>query len=195
MLRAKRNQLKVDNWILNQVDPKRDVEILYSFDCGDSDLNEYFQKESLLNKLALVGQPYYLYDATVAKIIPVALIDLCNDSVRKEGSKRQPGYLQVANVEEGKQFAFLPAVKITRFGVNKSFQRLNIGSHALNMVKTLFITTNRTGCRFITVDAYNKPEVKKIYKKNGFKFFYDKDKNKHTRSMFFDLKRLLLPHN
>jgi GNAT superfamily N-acetyltransferase len=193
MLRTKRNQLKVDNWILDQVDSKCDVEILSSFDCGDSDLNEYFQKESLLNKSALVGQPYFLYDATVDKIVPVALIDLCNDSIRKEGSKRQPGYLKVADIEEGKQFTFLPAVKITRFGVNKPFQRLNIGSHALNMVKTLFITENRTGCRFITVDAYNKTEVKNFYQKNDFKFFYDKDENKHTRSMFFDLKRLILP--
>lgn len=53
MLRKKRNCLQIDNWILNQIDPDRHAEILATFDCGDHDLNEYFQKDALLNKAAL----------------------------------------------------------------------------------------------------------------------------------------------
>lgn len=191
MLRKERNRLQVDDWILNQIDPGRYEEILSSFDCGDPDLNEYFQKDALLNKAALVGQPYYLYEAT-AETIPVALIDLCNDSVRRESSKRQPGYSGIADVEETKQYPFLPAVKITRFGVNKYFQGMHVGSHTLNMIKKLFITENRTGCRFLTIDAYNEKKVLRFYQKNEFQFFYDKDQDKRTRSMFYDLKRLIL---
>ena len=101
--------------------------------------------------MALVGQPYFLYENSTDEIIPVALIDLCNDAVRKESSKRQPGYKDVIDIHETKQFPFLPAVKITRIGVAKQFQRHNFGSHLLNMVKRLFLTENRTGCRFITV--------------------------------------------
>ena len=40
------------------------------------------------------------------------------------------------------------------------------------------------------VDAYNQPKVINFYEKNGFKKLTDKDKNKNTRSLFFDLKRL-----
>lgn len=191
MLRKERNRLQVDDWILNQISPEQHGEILSSFDCGDRDLNEYFQEEALLNKAALVGQPYYLYEAT-AETIPVALIDLCNDSVRRKSSKQQPGYSQAADVEESKHYPFLPAVKITRFGVNLPFQGNDLGSHTLNMIKKLFITENRTGCRFLTIDAYNNEKVLYFYQKNEFKFFYDKDKDKATRSMFYDLKRLVL---
>lgn len=191
MLRKERNRLQVGDWILNQIDPQQHTEILSSFDCGDPDLNEYFQEEALLNKAALVGQPYYLYEAT-AETIPVALIDLCNDSVRRKSSKQQPGYLQAADVEKSKHYPFLPAVKITRFGINLPFQGMDLGSHTLNIIKKLFITENRTGCRFLTVDAYNNNKVLHFYQKNKFKFFYNKDKDKATRSMFFDLKRLVL---
>lgn len=55
---------------------------------------------------------------------------------------------------------------------------MNIGSHTLNMIKKLFVTENRTGCRFITVDAYNNEEVLQFYQKNEFQFFYDKDEDK-----------------
>jgi len=55
-----------------------------------------------------------------------------------------------------------------------------------------FHYNNRTGCRFLTVDAYNRDNILKFYTKNDFQFFYDKDKNRKTRAMFFDLKRLNL---
>ncbi|SLM30375.1 hypothetical protein MTBBW1_2200029 [Desulfamplus magnetovallimortis] len=56
----------------------------------------------------------------------------------------------------------------------------------------LFLLDNRTGCRLITVDAYNDSKVLKFYQKNDFSLFSEKDKNKKTRAMFFDLKRLVL---
>ena len=34
----------------------------------------------------------------------MALIDLCNDSVRRKSSKQQPGYSQAADVEEAKHY-------------------------------------------------------------------------------------------
>ena len=59
---------------------------------------------------------------------------------------------------------------------------------------------NKTGCRFIVVDAYNKQRVLSYYANNGFKFlfkteedeklYYEVDANSdiHTRLMYFDLK-------
>ena len=60
------------------------------------------------------------------------------------------------------------------------------------MAKKFFLEDNRTGCRFMTVDAYNNDRVIKFYKKNGFQFLSNKDTNKKTRIMYFDLKRLAL---
>jgi len=54
----------------------------------------------------------------------------------------------------------------------------------------MFLRDNRTGCRFMTVDAYNNPQVINFYQKNGFAFLSEADQKKETRSMYFDLKRL-----
>lgn len=193
MLQRERNSLQINDWMLEQIYPDTNPGILDSFDCGNPDLNDYFRNDAMRNKDALVGQPYFLYHADDDYHTPVALLDLCNDAVRKNGSKQQPGYLEAAEIESEKQFAFLPAVKITRFGVNLPFQKIGIGSNSLNMVKVLFITDNRTGCRFLTVDAYNRPETLNFYLKNEFKFFTEKDKDKNTRAMFFDLRRFVVP--
>ncbi|MCK5591457.1 MAG: hypothetical protein KAI72_05830 [Candidatus Pacebacteria bacterium] len=53
------------------------------------------------------------------------------------------------------------------------------------MVKEMFLSDNRTGCRFITVDAYIKSTG--FYQKNEFEFYHSSDDDKNTRIMFFDL--------
>jgi hypothetical protein len=50
-------------------------------------------------------------------------------------------------------------VKIGRFGVNKKLHRSGIGTQQMKFIKHLFTLENKTGCRYITVDAYNKSEI------------------------------------
>ncbi len=59
-----------------------------------------------------------------------------------------------------------PAVKIGRLGVDKEFQGQHIGSDILSYVKRLFVTNNRTGCAFVTVDALRSAVP--FYLQNGF---------------------------
>lgn len=178
-----RNEIVKDGWALTKV---TNNDILFTFNCGDPDLNEYFQKDALHHKEALITQTYCL-KATEEPDFPVALIDLCNDSIRLEKFK-----IEQPDLHENKRYPFLPAVKITRLGVSVLVQKHGIGSHLINMVKCLFLTQNRTGCRFLTVDAYNNEDQKAInfYKRNGFQHFSNKDETKRTRAMFFDLKRI-----
>lgn len=49
------------------------------------------------------------------------------------------------------------------------------------------VVKNKTGCRFITIDAYNKNNVLSFYQRNDFKFLTEKDKNETTRTMYYDL--------
>ena len=168
-------------WVLRKVE---DQAICDAFDCGDNDLNEYFHVDAPLHKVELLTQTYYLQDNTRPDLV-LALLDFCNDAVHIER------YRGTVEIDPRKRYRYLPAVKLTRFGVQKEFQGKNIGTHALNMTKKLFITDNRTGCRFLTVDAYNNPRTLSFYEKNGFKVFSDKDKEKATRAMFFDLRRLV----
>lgn len=175
-----RNEFVDGPWILKKVE---NIAICYSFDCGDNDLNEYFHVDAILHKKELLTQTYCLEVRAMPDLV-IALLDFCNDTVQLKE------YSGAIDIDARKRYPSLPAVKLTRFGVAKMFQRMNIGTNALNMVKKLFTIDNRTGCRFITVDAYNKPEVINFYEKNEFKLLTHKDKNKDTRSLFFDLKRL-----
>jgi predicted GNAT family N-acyltransferase len=180
-----RNTFVDGDWVLRKVEPQS---LCDSFDCGDDDLNEYFHVDAIHHRRELLGQSYYLHEQSSPYLV-VALIDFCNDTVHLAAYKRAlEKYSDLIPIVEQKRYLYLPAVKITRFGIQKEFQGNNLGSHVLNMVKKFFTTDNRTGCRFVTVDSYTN--VVGFYEKNGFGLLTEKDKNKDSRAMFFDLKRL-----
>lgn len=74
------------------------------------------------------------------------------------------------------------------------------GSQLLGFIKDWFrAEDNKTGCRFLVVDAYNLPQTLNFYTKNGFKFLHKDDAEEKsyyhvcddfisTRLMYFDLK-------
>jgi GNAT superfamily N-acetyltransferase len=150
----------------------------YDFDCGDQDLTEFFLKDAIPHKKELVGVTYFFYDETNKSAI--SFFTVSNDAIRTDSFKE--------DLPEGKRYSFYPAVKIGRFGVNKNYQRQQIGRQTMDFIKRFFITENKTGCRFITIDAYNKSEILEFYRKNGFAFLSEKDINKQTRTMRYDLK-------
>lgn len=48
-----------------------------------------------------------------------------------------------------------------------------VGQQIINYIKIWFIDDeNKTGCRFLVVDAYNKLNVLKFYERNKFKYLY-----------------------
>ena len=50
-----------------------------------------------------------------------------------------------------------------------------------------FLTDNKTGCQFLTVDALNNVETIHFYEKNGFSFVTLLDYNKPSRQMYKNL--------
>ena len=57
-----------------------------------------------------------------------------------------------------------------------------------NFIKTYFLIDNKTGCRFITVDAL--ASAVPFYEKNNFIPLNDEDVNDRTRLLYFDLNDL-----
>ena len=93
-----------------------------------------------------------------------------------------------------------PGVLIGRFGTNIALAGKGYGSAVMDFIKTLFRVNNRTGCRFLIVDAKNKPETLHFYEKNGFKYLIEDEYLEakyvgigvshlplNTRLMYFDL--------
>jgi hypothetical protein len=150
-------------------------------------LNDFFRTEALDHKKELLSETYSLMRATNTKEAPPpALISFCNDNIQLSTSRKKK-----ILPREKRHYEHLPAVKIARLGVASEFQKKNIGTYLINMAKELFLADNRTGCRFITVDAYNNNNVLRFYKNNDFEFLSKKDEKCPTRIMYFDLKRLL----
>jgi hypothetical protein len=78
---------------------------------------------------------------------------------------------------------------------------VHFGSQILCFIKDWFRSKeNKTGCRFVVVDAYNNDETKRFYEKNGFKPLYSDEKDEKlffgidlqedlkTRFYYYDLK-------
>lgn len=77
-------------------------------------------------------------------------------------------------------------MKIGRLGTQKSLAGQGIGREIIDYIKFLFTKSNKTGCRFITVDAHK--DAVGFYLKCGFTFFTEADRDDDTRLMYFDLK-------
>lgn len=88
-----------------------------------------------------------------------------------------------------KRLKSYPAVKLCRLGVDVSAKKHRIGTTILNYIKSMFVIDNKTGCRFLTVDAYLNAVP--FYEKNGFRFMNSEDDDPHTRLMYFDLMDLV----
>jgi len=157
-----------------------------AFDCGDVDLNEYFQVDSANYRNELLTASYCVYRKGLSIQIPIAFVDFCNDAIRRENldaAKRKIHHLK-------RGFKTYPAVKITRIGVKKSLHGCGLGSLMLDAVKRFFFEDMKAGCRFLTLDAY--PDKVGFYKKNQFREMQlsDDAEKRDTIPMFYDLKEL-----
>ncbi|MBF0258630.1 MAG: GNAT family N-acetyltransferase [Desulfamplus sp.] len=198
MLSEKRNEIHNGKFSLIPLSDKESFntpEIL-SFDCGDKDLNEFFHIDAYAHHEQLLAKTYYFQpkEATEIEIFyPVALVSLLNDRIEitkeeRKGDKKGFGKALKKCIPHPKRnYTSFPAVKIGRLGVSIQFQGQEIGTSLLNMIKTLFLTKNRTGCRYLTVDAYS--QSLQFYYKNEFEPLWDKDQNDDQRILYYDLKR------
>jgi GNAT superfamily N-acetyltransferase len=154
----------------------------HDFDCGDTDLNEFFFEDSRLASQELISVTY----AWKQNGKTLGYFSLSNDSVKRELFSKP----QIKNVARPKRYATLPAVKIGRLAVAHKAKKQGIGSNILSFIKVWFTDDNKTGCRFIIVDAYNNEETIHFYKKNHFAFLLKNDELDETRLMIFDLKNI-----
>ncbi len=174
------------------------------FDCGDEDLNAFFQEDAFNYDAQLLGRSYCFLSALEGDI--AAVFTLSNSAIRvaelPSNAKRRLVKL-IPWVKQGRNY---PAVLIGRLGVSRKYRNQKIGSQIIDFIKAWFLSDhNKTGCRFIVVDAYNKEDVLHFYSNdnNKFSFLFKEecqeklynsvptDEILKTRQMYFDLATLL----
>ena len=152
------------------------------FTCGENDLDDFF-----LNDADLYADCLLSNDSIKTRLISP------NDKNRLQRN--------IVNPKRGRSY---PAVLIGRLGVNLEYQGTSshVGRQLMAFIKDWFRhEDNKTGCRFIVVDAYNEEKILRYYERNGFvplyktdvieKQYYDipQDEPLKTRLLYFDLKK------
>jgi len=161
------------------------------FDCGDPDLNEYFKVDSIAASKELIAVTYALYQGEKA----IAYYCVSNDAIRRDlTSNTMFKKIRKLISSPDKRYPSMPAVKIGRFAVDKDVRGTGIGTSLMSGIKYDFTNGNKTGCRFIIVDAYNRPDTTKFYEKNGFSYLSSVDAGKTTRLMYYDLIQFSQPN-
>lgn len=155
-----------------------------AFDCGDSDLNDFILEEAANYREALLAVTYILEDEEQNVL---AYFSLANDRVSLSDfeTKTEFNRFRKNRFVNGKRIKSYPAAKICRLAVEKRAKGMHLGSYLVDFIKSYFVEDNKTGCRFLTVDAY--AEAVPFYLRNEFVPLNDDDKDESTRLLFFDL--------
>lgn len=178
---------------------QRKLEESETFSCGNEDLDDFFQHDAVAYAKDLFGKSYCFCLAERPHEI-VCAFTVSNASIFTKylpNARKKKVGKQVPHV---KQDLIYPAVLIGRLGISSPFQHLHIGSELLNFIKAWFTEpNNKTGCRYIVVDAYNESVPLAFYRRNGFDFMFSTEEQEKayrnivsdqplkTRLMFFDL--------
>lgn len=155
------------------------------FDCGDPDLNDFIANEAPHYRNALLAVTYVLESPN--EVMPLAYFSLANDriSLSDFANKTEFNRFRKHKFVNEKRLKSYPAAKLCRLAVGLSARKMHLGSFLLDFIKAFFLMDNKTGCRFITVDAYISAVP--FYEKNGFFQLVPDDDNEHTRLLYFDL--------
>ena len=160
-----------------------------TFDCRDDDLNDFLINESSLYRDALLSVTYIVEDKVTSEIL--AYFSLSNDKISLSDfeSKTEFNRFRKNKFVNEKRLRSYPAIKIGRLAIAESAQHQSIGTYLLEFIEDYFIVDNKSGCRFVTVDAY--VDAIPFYIKNNYQFLNNDDEDKRTRVMYFDLASLL----
>lgn len=169
------------------------------FSCGNEDLDSFFHEDYIPYEEELMGKSYcFLHDK---KKVIVGAFTVCNASIHNRMLTSGAKKAMSANLNKEKQNINYPATLLGRLGISRDFQGLHIGSELMDFIKAWFIEPgNKTGCRYILVDAYNIPSTIGYYKRNGFNFIFNNIESEkryrrlenvegelRTRLMYYDL--------
>lgn len=173
------------------------------FLCGNTDLDEFFRHDAPAYSKQMLGKSYCFRLDDDPSVI-VCAFTLSNDSIRVDILPNSREKKVQKNIPHSKQMRRYPGVLIGRLGINVDFAHRGIGSELMDFIKSWFIDTgNKTGCRFLIVDAYNEEIPLGYYQKNNFTFLFssesqeaentgfDKNTKLRTRLMYFDLISLV----
>lgn len=157
--------------------------VIKPFESEDKELNDFLHNDAGNYLVALLAATYLIQTNGET----VAYFSLSNDSLIRSDVETSIWNRINRAIPNEKRRRTYPAVKIGRLAVAKKYAGMGFGKLILLTVREMYVTEQqRSGCRFIIVDAYRN--AFSFYEKNGFRFLTQTDVDDETRIMYFDLK-------
>ena len=118
------------------------------FSCGESELDEFFANDCLVDQSRLLGKTYLFCLKDQPETI-VTAFSLSNDSIRLTNritDEYKEQFLDDTDLHD-KSLKRFPAVLIGRLGTNKDFAGQGYGTAIMDFIKVLFRTNNHNTIR------------------------------------------------
>ena len=149
------------------------------FICKDEDITEFFAHDYADYAYQLLGKSYCFVKPETSEI--VCAFTVANSSVKVDSlpsNLRNKLNRKIPNAKRRPQY---PAVLVGQLAVSDLFSGHHVGDELLDFIKSWFIDPlNKTGCRYVIVDAVNHQKVFEYYQRNGFKFLFSSDEEEWT---------------
>jgi len=171
--------------------------IITNFDCGDKDLNDFFNRDALQYKQQMLSRTYFFRYKNSEKIVCAFSFSASSLKITDlPGSRRKKVKEYVPREKSLKSY---PGILIGRLGVATEFNSQGIGSQLIDIIKIFCLTRFPDFVRFLLVDAYNDPAIVAFYQKNKFTPVFSTEEQEkeayqqtpeeilRTRYMFYDM--------
>ena len=149
------------------------------FTCKDENITEFFTHDYADYAYQLLGKSYCFVKPETSEII--CAFTVANSSVKVDSlpsNLRNKLNRKIPNAKRRPQY---PAVLVGQLAVSDLFSGHHVGDELLDFIKSWFIDPlNKTGCRYVIVDAVNHQKVFEYYQRNGFKFLFSSDEEEWT---------------
>ena len=149
------------------------------FTCKDEDITEFFAHDYADYAYQLLGKSDCFVKPETSEI--VCAFTVANSSVKVDSlpsNLRNKLNRKIPNAKRRPQY---PAVLVGQLAVSDLFSGHHVGDELLDFIKSWFIDPlNKTGCRYVIVDAVNHQKVFEYYQRNGFKFLFSSDEEEWT---------------
>ena len=172
-------------------------QIISGFDCGNDDLNDFFNHDALKYKDQMLSQTYFFRHKDSGAV--VCAFSFSASSIKTSdlpGSRRKKVKEYIPREKSLKSY---PAALIGRLGVASAFNGQGVGSQLIDAIKNICLFQFPNFLRYLLVDAYNEPAVIKFYQKNDFTLVFSTEEQEketyrqtsseplQTRYMFYDM--------
>lgn len=170
-----------------------DVDAIKPIHSAEEDLNDFLRDDAVAHLIDAQGVTYVMENENET----ICYCTILHDKLSLQDSDNKQWNKVTRQIQRYRRDSY-PAVKIGKLATGVKYEHKGYARRMISLVQGLYtINPQMAGCRFITVDALNKPNPKTgksavdFYKDLGFILLTDKDANEETRYMAFDLQKML----